>query len=165
MRSVRTQPRRHRGLSLIELLIGTTLGVLLIGAVIAVYQASKRSYVESEQVAALAENSRFAELTINHALRHVGFFGASQAIDVSPDAGLEEVENDCTGAGAAYDLDNFIFAVTNADGTALGCIDDAIPETDVLVVKRVKPQPLYDADPDKPLLARDGKISFPTELT
>ena len=164
MRYLRSQPGRNRGLSLIELLIGTTLGFLLIGAVIAVYQASKRSYVESEQVAALAENSRFAEITINHALRHVGFFGASQAIDIERDPDLGLVINDCTGPGAAYDLDNFIFAVTNTDGTAFGCIDDALPNTDVLVVKRVRPQPLYDADPENALAARDGVISFPSGL-
>ncbi len=157
-------PHRNRGLSLIELLIGSFLGFLLIGAVIAVYQASKRSYVESEQVAALAENSRFAELTINHALRHVGFFGASQAIDIIQAPDLDLVVGDCTGAGAAYDLDNVIFAVTNSDGTALGCIDDAVPDTDVLVVKRVRAQPYYDADPDDLLAARDGVISFPSGL-
>ena len=40
----------------------------------------------------------------------------------------------------------------------MGCIDDAVPNTDVLVIKGIDPRPLYDGDPTDPNSPRDGVI-------
>ena len=158
-----------RGFSLVELMVGMLLGILLIGGAATIYLTSKRSYVEVEQVAALSENARFAEMMVTDSLRLVGLFGEVTANRVALDPNLNPVVGDCAGAAGAYDTANFIFAATaNANGTALGCIDDAMPGTDVLVVKHVIPRPYSDGpreggDPNEPANG-NGIIDFPNAL-
>ena len=153
--------RSSQGFSLIELMIAMVLGLIIIGGAISVYLASKRSLTEVEQVAALSENGRFALQLIGTSARHIGFFGGANPTDIAADASLGSVTGNCTGDAAAYDTSNSIFAVRATGATVLGCITDAVPNTDVLVIKGVDPRPQYDADPDDPNAPRDGVISFP----
>lgn len=155
----------NRGFSLIEFMVAVVLGIIIIGGAISVYVASKRSFTEVEQVADLSENGRFALQMMTESMRHVSFFGAANPGDVRIDSGLDAVTGDCTGQAAAYDLTVTLFAGrSSVGGAAFGCIDDAVPNTDVLVIKSVLPRPLYDADPEDPNAPRDGAISFPAAL-
>jgi type IV pilus assembly protein PilW len=156
-----------RGFSLIEFMIAILLGTILISGAVSVYLASKRSYVEVEQVGGLSENGRFALQILKDSMRHIGFFGPSRPGDFTEDASLGTVTNDCTGIAAAYDLDNYFFyAKTTGDpGTAFGCITDAVTGSDVLVVKYLAPRPTYDSDPDDPNAPTDGDFSFPGPLS
>lgn len=161
--------QRQKGISAIELMVGMLLGLILISGAIAIFLASKRSYTEVEQVSALSENAQFAQRLLNNALLHVGFFGEVQSNRIELDENLSAVVADCTGAAAAYDLQNYIFAaVADGSGSALGCIDDAVPGSHVLVVKSVIPSPLTDGPRENPdvtdPLQIDGKIDTPTEL-
>jgi type IV pilus assembly protein PilW len=155
-----------RGFSLIEFMIAILLGTILISGAVSVYLASKRSYVEVEQVGALSENGQFALQTLKDSMRHVGFYGPSRPGDITEDTNLGTVANDCTGIAAAYDLDNYFFlARTTGDpGTAFGCITDAVTNSGVLVVKYLVPRPTSDADPDDPNAPTDGDLSFPAPL-
>lgn len=161
--------RSQLGFSLVELMVGLVLGVMLIAGAVSIYLASKRSYVEVEQVAALTENARFAEQLVGDSLRHAGFFGevTPNRVDLDPD--LDAVVNDCSGDAAAYDLSQFVFAATSdSSGGAIGCITDAIADTDVLVIKHALPLAFSDgprvvADPNNPPV-RDGVIDTPADL-
>lgn len=151
---------KEQGFSLIEFMVAIALGAIITGGAISVYIAAKRSFTEVEQVAAVSENGRFALRLLGASMRHVGFFGGSQSSDIRQDGSLGSVSNDCTGDAAAYDLNNYFF-VQNAGGASVfGCITDAVPGTDILVLKGVDPRPIYDADPDNPAAARDGALSF-----
>lgn len=139
------------GFSLVELMVGMVLGLMLIAGAASIYLATKRSYVEVEQVAALAENARFAEQIVAESLRHIGFMGELSAnrIDVHPDLTAAALANDCNAQpeAAAYNLRRMGFAATvDGNGDALGCIDDGVEGTDVLVIKRASTQP-YSAGP------------------
>ncbi|MCP5189064.1 MAG: PilW family protein [Pseudomonadales bacterium] len=156
-----------RGFSLIELMVSIVLGLIIIAGAASIYLASKRSMTEVEQVAAVSENGRFALQLLNSAVRHVSFFGGSRPPDIRDDASLGAVTGDCNAPADAYNTDESFFAVraTGTPGSSvsvLGCITDALANTDVLVIKGVAPSPLYDADPDDPNAPRDGNISFPT---
>tara|TARA_R110001599_G_scaffold145321_1_gene327579 strand:- start:29306 stop:30352 length:1047 start_codon:yes stop_codon:yes gene_type:complete len=147
--------RKQSGFSLVELMVGMVLGLMLIAGAVSIYLASKRSYVEVEQVAALTESARFSEQIIGNSLRHAGFFGQVPASLVDTDSNLTAVAGDCTGLASAHNLKQFIFAATAASANVLGCIDDAMPDTDVLVVKHVIARPLMDGpreglDPNNP---------------
>lgn len=156
--------RKHAGFSLVELLVGLVLGTMLIAGVVAIYLASKRSYVEVEQVAALTENARFAEQIVGNALRHAGFFGEVSSNRVETDAALTAVVDDCDGVASAHDLSQYIFAADALDADVLGCIDDAYVPADgfinqVLVIKHALPRPFTDSPrPNDPTLD-DGVIS------
>ena len=166
-----TARKHHRGYSLVELMIGMLLGIMLIAGAVSVYLASKRSFVEVEQVAALSENARFAEQLIVDSLRHVGFLGETTAgrVDRAPDLNLAVV-GDCSGLAGVYDFATDIFAdVVDASNNAIGCIDDGVIGTDVLVIKHAVPQAYTDGprgakDPNNPT-HNDGTIDSPTALS
>ncbi|KGE03732.1 hypothetical protein HRUBRA_01669 [Pseudohaliea rubra DSM 19751] len=146
-------------------MVAILLGSILITGAVGVYLGSKRSYTEVEQVAALAENARFSLSVLEESLRHVGFFGSAGPGNMLPDGDLGAVTGDCSGGAEAYDVANFFFGVQATGAALLGCIDDAVPDTDVLVIKHLAPSPVYDADPADPTAARDGVMSFPGGLS
>ncbi|KAA1188558.1 prepilin-type N-terminal cleavage/methylation domain-containing protein [Pseudohalioglobus sediminis] len=164
MTSMQRQSTASRGFSLVEFMVAMVLGLIIIGGAVSVYLASKRSLTEVEQVAAVSENGRFALQVLNYAAKHIGFYGSALPADIRLDGSLGAVGLNCTGNADAYDTDNSFFAVRATGPTVLGCITDAMPNTDVLVIKGVVPSPLYDANPDDPNAPRDGTISFPTGL-
>lgn len=151
------------GFSLVEFMVAIVLGMIIVGGAISVYIATKQSSTETEQIASVSENGRFALQLMSYSLRHAGFFSGASITDVQPDASLAPVTGDCTAQGAAYDTSVALFAarVNNNGDAVFGCVDDAVPNTDVLVIKGVDPTPLYDADPADPDAAVDGVISFP----
>ncbi|HAN68501.1 PilW family protein [Haliea sp.] len=166
-----TRKASQGGFSLVEFMVAMTLGLILIAGAVSVYLATKRSYTEVEQVASLAENSRFAVQVLNDSLRHAGFFGGAHPRDIVEDTSLGAVAGDCTGDASAFNVGDYLLAgVPSAAGAAFGCITDALPPAvggpprEVLVVKRVLPRPLYDRDPDDAAAAVDGVISFPSAL-
>jgi type IV pilus assembly protein PilW len=160
--------RKQSGFSLVELMVGMVLGLMLIAGAVSIYLASKRSYVEVEQVAALTESARFAEQLVGDSLRHAGFFGEVSPNSINKDSSLTNVVGDCTGLAGAHNLNQFVYAVTATSASVLGCIDDAMPNTDVLVIKRVASQPYTDGprdslDPNDPSHG-DGVIDTPGPL-
>ncbi|MBN7795687.1 PilW family protein [Parahaliea mediterranea] len=158
-------PAGSRGFSLIEFMVAMVLGLIIIGGAISVYLASKRSYTEVEQVAELSENARFGLQVITDSLRHVRFFGGANSADIVA-ASLGTVSGDCSGLAAANNtVDSLLASRADGSGAAFGCVTDAEPGTDVLLIKSVLPQPMYDADPDDPNAPRDGTISFPQPLS
>ena len=159
---------RQSGFSLVELMVGMVLGLMLIAGAVSIYLASKRSYVEVEQVAALTESARFAEQIVGESLRHIGFLGELPAnkIDVAPALAAASIAGDCDSPANAYSLSRLVYAATvdNAND-ALGCITDGMMNTDVLVIKRVVAKPLTAgprvSDPNDP---PGGEINTPHEL-
>lgn len=147
--AVGLQKNRNRedGFSLVELMVGMTLGLMLIAGAVSIYLATKRSYVEVEQVSALTESARFAEQIVGESLRHMGFLGEVTANKVTVSAALAGavLSGDCTSPveAKAYNLNRLGYAGTVAsDGTALGgCITDGKEGTDVLVIKRAAARP------------------------
>jgi type IV pilus assembly protein PilW len=66
---------RQSGLSLIELLIATTLGLILIGGVLTVFIGTKRSSEVNTSLTEMQENARFALESISREARMAGFQG------------------------------------------------------------------------------------------
>lgn len=141
--------RRQHGMSMVELLVAMVIGMIVIGGAISLFVASKRSYTENERSERMIENARFALQMLQMEVRHAGFFGESAPPGISVKSGLSSVTGDCDDAGAAYRVSNseYMFAVrVDSSGAALNCITDAVPDTDVLVIKGVRPQPLSPAE-------------------
>ena len=64
---------RHRGFSLVELMIALVLGGLIIAAVGTVYMGSRQSFRSQEALARMQEGVRFAFETMSYDMRQVGF--------------------------------------------------------------------------------------------
>jgi type IV pilus assembly protein PilW len=157
--------RGQRGLTLVELMIALLLGLFVIGGVIFIFAGSKRSYTETEQQTRIADNGRFAVQLLEGELRLAGFFGEATAANVDPDGSLGTVSSDCTSPAQAYDVDNYLAVLrASGSGVAVGCVTDAVPASDVIVVKSVRPYPLSDGVRDNPS-DDDGTIDSPNTLS
>ena len=170
MRSYRHLRRRHKptkGFSLVELMVAMVLGFIVIGGAISVYLASKRSLTEVEQVATLSENGRFALQLLGYSARHIGFYGGPNPYDIPPEKQVGAVAGDCTDIAAAYDTENSFFALRAGgpenDATSArvkGCITDAMPYTDVLVIKNAGSSPLSGGWSSQQTYVIAGIVSF-----
>ncbi|KZX56871.1 hypothetical protein A3709_03575 [Halioglobus sp. HI00S01] len=139
--------RQQQGFSLIEFMVAMLLGLIVIAGAASVYLASKQSLTEGDQVAGISENGQFALQMISYSAKHVGFFGGAYFEDITEDGSLTDVTGDCTGPAAAYDTEQSLVATTATSATVFGCITDALPGSDVLVIKNVIPDPIA-ADPN-----------------
>ena len=148
-----------------ELMVAMVLGFIVIGGAISVYLASKRSLTEVDQVATLSENGRFALQLLGYSVRHVGFYGGPNPdyyyCDPSdPCIPLEAPAGDCTGDAAAYDIGNSFFALRATSATVVGCITDAMPDTDVLVIKNAGSSSLSGGWSSQQTYVIAGRVSF-----
>lgn len=147
------RPRRHgRGMTIVELLVALVIGLFMLGATYSMFLAYKRAYSDTEQTSRMSENGRFALQLIASDVRMAGFLGEASVRNIDRDPDLGVVDGDCTDEGATFDLDTYVAVVraqdTDADGfgEAIGCIDDALPGTDVLIIKSASPVRLAEAD-------------------
>ncbi|MEN9903639.1 MAG: hypothetical protein RLZZ555_204 [Pseudomonadota bacterium] len=158
--------RSEHGLTLVELMIAIVIGLFLVSGLVFLFIASKGSYSETERLARIGENGRFAWRVLERDLRRAGFMGGVAAAAVESDPDLGTVAGDCLAPAGAYDLAGNQVAVTRADssGKAWGCVTDAVPGTDVVVIKAVRPYPLSDGARDDPS-DDDGSIDSPQPIS
>src|SRR5436190_22011265 len=76
---MRTRTLRHsmRGLSLVELMVAITIGLIIMAAVSAVFVNSRANYTTQESLARLQENARIAINTVARDLRMAGYYGCA----------------------------------------------------------------------------------------
>lgn len=93
--SGRNTRRRLSGLSLVELMIAMTLGLVVMLAVGEVYLSSSRTYRTQEALSRLQENARYALETLSYDLRMAGQVGCSydktQSVNVLDDTSYGDI--------------------------------------------------------------------------
>lgn len=124
---------RQRGLSLVELMIGMTLGLMLLAILLSIYLSVKQTYTVQDNLARMQENARLALRLISHDARMAGYRGDSVqywTVQESSDAPLGAVSNECYAGWAhapALPLDHLAApAVVGSNGSRTafaGCID------------------------------------------
>lgn len=78
--SIRTgtrQPPSQSGMSLIELMIAMTLGLVVLGGVAAAFLGSKQSYRVNENLARMQETARYAFDILSKDIRMAGYYGCA----------------------------------------------------------------------------------------
>ncbi|WP_139557740.1 PilW family protein [Methylotetracoccus oryzae] len=126
----RPRPRRQSGLSLIELMIALTLGLLVTLALSGVYLGSREHYHQAERFARMQDAGRFALDVLVHDLSLADFWGGFST-DVSGGPGIA-LSADC----GPSDIDRWAYDVTraveyfkpsspsDAPSTHFGCLQD-----------------------------------------
>jgi type IV pilus assembly protein PilW len=71
--------RHQRGFSMVELMIATTLALIVMGAVVSVFVGSRAAYQATSDVASLADGGRFALNFIQQSVRGGGFLACNHA--------------------------------------------------------------------------------------
>jgi type IV pilus assembly protein PilW len=148
--------RGERGVTLVELMISLTLGLLLTGAIMQIFLRNRVTYAFSDGLSQIQEHARFALDHVANSTRMAGSIGCPVDVAITNDlaaanpfrddlaSGLQGYEANGTGAGeiyAAVDVDPMPLDDPNAWTPALPpeLSDPAlvIPGSDVLVVRNV----------------------------
>lgn len=149
----------QKGFSLLELMITLSIGLVLFAGVLSVFVGMQSTVKETSSYGELQENARFAISVLTDDLLHQNFWGDYSgslnmgSLDQAPNpAGVE-----CTGGGinnGTYPLAVGEFrtlwgetsaaavAPATVGATAMSCINDAVPNSDVIQLKRVIARPL-----------------------
>ncbi len=137
---MRNQHRQH-GLSLIELMIAITLGLVLIGGVINMFAASKQSNRIQNSLAELQDNARFALDTLSYDIRLAGFSGCNSASTPNNASATNTLPNFSIGIqGYEYSADpandiNLYGADTNKELLN----SEVLANTDIITVRYASP--------------------------
>jgi type IV pilus assembly protein PilW len=129
------KPQQPRGLTLIEVMVALTLGLLITLAITTLFISMRHSYRQNVAVAKMQENARFALELITQDLRHAGFFGdIADPIDIDVTRG-PATDVDACGDGiynftSASVLLNYGRLITNPDGVTL--YNDCVATAEVL---------------------------------
>lgn len=123
---------RQAGVTLIELLVATAVGILLLAGVIQIFAGNSQTNRFNDSLARIQENGRFAIEELTREIRMAGFLGctgqlglvavnntldATAPASFDPFTGLQGWEASNTGPGDVLTLD---FAAATADVTSAG---------------------------------------------
>ncbi|GAA0693015.1 PilW family protein [Marinobacterium maritimum] len=121
--------RRQAGFSLIELMIGLTIGLIILLGVVMVYISSIRSQTTSESLARVQESGRFASYFMAREVRQAGYIGSCPG-------NVNNLLNQGNGhyVDALFNLDSPIQGWANEAGDLSGHLPDYL-RGDVLLIK------------------------------
>lgn len=136
-------PRRIRGFTLTELMIATTIGLIVLTAVAQVFATSRATYRATEGLSRLQENARFGMHFLTWDVRMAGFMGCLQKstivtnhlnnpADYATNFVLGQFVNGHSYTGSGSSLSDWTPALPAAYFTA----GEVVPGTDVLVIRR-----------------------------
>jgi len=148
------QRNRQHGFTLAELMVGMTIGLIVLSGVTSAYVASSKSSRDSQASAEQVENGRQALEFIAYDLRHAGYFGQLTNLPAAGGA----LPDPCETANLTAMFQAIAFPVQAYDApgaTPLACLNaaDHVAGTDILVVRRVASEALAAAD-----VPQDGAI-------
>lgn len=138
------RPIRQRGLTLIELMLGITLGFLVSGIVLGLYINTSRSLAQNERYAWMQENARFSLKTLSEDLSMVDFWGQVIATDVistsvTPPVGDCGTDIDVFNSNTAILANNYHASPASTQFTPCALLTANVrPNTDMLALKRVE---------------------------
>lgn len=145
--STASMRQTNAGFTLIELMIGLTIGLILLTALTTLFSTTSGSRLELDRASRLMENSRFAADIVGDDIRHAGFYGTvlppSDTVytDSTPcvwdvaDLNLLGWQPNATPPRYPAQLIGWDDPI--AGDATLGCLPNRIAGTDVLVVRRV----------------------------
>jgi len=129
-------PSLQKGLSLIELMIGMTIGILMLVVLSALLSNNTQARAELDQTMQQVENGRYAMQMMTTELRHAGYYGEGSSVGKAPVA----VPDPCATvlADQKTALPIAVQGFSQPAASPLGCLNNANfkANTDILVVRR-----------------------------
>ncbi len=160
MRYAMNRPRRQQGLTLVELMIALTLGLIIIAAMIAVFVFNSQSYRQNEALGALQDSARFAMDSLSRDFAMAGYWGGVRPVDASDNVRVSAAATasgalsagDC-GATASIAVgvpmvfrNHTLDTDDVADDFACLLPADIQPNTDIVMIRRVSGEAAYSHD-------------------
>ncbi|WP_371377887.1 PilW family protein [Thalassotalea aquiviva] len=149
--------RAQSGFTLIEFMITLAIALFLLAGVLSVFVGMKSTTDDSTRFGELQENGRFAVSLLTEELLRTGFWGDFpsdlNADNLSSTPAPIAPASDCIGEGAnnatfptSVGHYRTLWGATLTSNTAMGCIDDAKINSDLIQIKRVIAAPIAQAD-------------------
>lgn len=127
--------KNARGFSLVELMIGLTLGLLVLAAVSAVFISTSNTRNEMQRAGQQIENGRYAMQLLTEDLRQAGFYGEfDPALLDTPTTMPDPCSTDTALIKAAIPLH---IQGYDLGASAPACLSDVKTNTDIIVLSRV----------------------------
>lgn len=125
----------QRGFTLSELLVASTISLLIMAGMTTLFINNSRTQSETEKANRQLENGRFAIQTMVADLRNAGFYGEFDPTVLASPAAMPDP---CalTAAALREALPLPVQGSDDATATTLGCVPDLRAGTDVIVVRR-----------------------------
>jgi type IV pilus assembly protein PilW len=145
---------RVAGVSLVELMVALTIGLVLIGGAITAYLKARDTLAAAEAAARLQENARYALSLIEADVRMAGFWGLNSRPDLIRSNATSAFPAAC---GAAWTTDVMRYLTGYDDAYAAPCAalgGGAQPNADVLIVRRASAQRIA---PQSALVGADNR--------
>ncbi len=135
--------RRQTGMTLVEVMVSITVGLILLSGVLSIFVSNKTAYRLQESTNVLDENARYALNQIQYHLRMGDHWGGIEANVIKVDstlAALPIASTTCTQSVAVSTVG--FFALEGAASSPLSCIpaNDYQPNTDVLIIRYAGPE-------------------------
>lgn len=139
---MRNKYTAQKGLTLIELMISMTLGLMLVAVTAGVLLSSNRNFMQDDSYSRMQENGRFALRHLTHELTMANYWGGMINPGTSGISNNLTVTTDC---GITYnDANASLILINNATAATASATFSCIPNstafhdgTDVLMVKRL----------------------------
>lgn len=134
-----TSRRRQLGLSLVELMVSITLGLLILSGVLVVFVNTSAARSEVERTSRQIENGRYAAELLSEDLRLAGFYGEFNAASVAAPGAVPA--NPCSIAAADWRawIPMHLQGFDDAGFASADCtLTNLKADTDVLVVRRAR---------------------------
>jgi type IV pilus assembly protein PilW len=161
--------RRQRGLTLIEFMVSVTIGLLMVAAIATLIADQSGNRAEVDRSGRMIENGRYAVRAMADDLQLSGYWGELNGVPTT--AALAGLPNPCSTTLADIEAASQLHVQgynnpAPATVTALGCIDNQLAGTDILVVRHADPDPssLQTAGVTDLAKLTDGQVYIQTGL-
>ena len=122
------------GFTLLELMISLGLGIAISWVVLDIALTGVRNHQDVITSGEVTENGRYLSNFLENELNHAGFYGQSQII-IPTGTGIP-TRNRCTTSLSTNDLLHPIDGENNVDGSPFCGIENILPDSDVLIIRR-----------------------------
>lgn len=131
--------RRQAGLSLVEMMISLTIGLVLLAGITSLISQQSTTRVEMEKSSRQIENGRYAMQVLNDDIEHAGFYGeyapSSTTTYTVPADPCDTVVANLGWNSATPAIAVPVYGYTAADATP-SCVSNRLAGTAMLVVRR-----------------------------
>src|SRR5688500_9248782 len=142
VRDAMTSRRRQLGLSLVELMVSITLGLLILSGVLVVFVNTSAARSEVERTSRQIENGRYAAELLSEDLRLAGFYGELNAASVAAPGAVPAKPCSIAAADWRAWLPMHLQGFDDAGFASADCtLTNLKADTDVLVVRRARACP------------------------
>lgn len=139
--------RRQRGFSLIEMMIATTIGLVIVVALLGMLASAWTSSSSNRRTSEIEFDGRYALDTLVNDLRHAKFRGNSWAEPTTPSTVITPITGEClpssgTAGGFVSNLRQGVWGSNDSNPFSANCIPAAsYLRGDILVVRKVSSLP------------------------